>query len=151
MGKLQAYWVHGTSVQIEREGYFVSKQRAGFGAIFRTHGTEWFHFAIPTPVIVDGVRSSLKKVFVFFKTEGTAKITAIHVYDGTKKIAVFDNIARSGDHSTLVDKDNSWLINPSPKMLFGLGLSLKVDFGPPTQLGVPAIMFTTAGADFETP
>lgn len=151
MGNLQAYWVHGTAVQIEREGYFVTKQHAGFGAIFRTHGAEWFHFAIPTPVIVDGTRSSLKKVFVLFKTEGTAKITNIHVYDGNAKIAAFDNIARDGDHSTVIDKDNSWLVAPSPEIKFGLGISVNVNFGPPTKLGVPAIMFVTAGADFETP
>lgn len=135
MGKLQAYWVHGTSVQIEREGYYISKQCAGFGAIFRTHGAEWFHFPIPTPVIVDGARSSLKKVFVFFKTEGTAKINAIHVYDGGKEIANFDNLSKAGDHSTSIDQDNTWIIASSPEILYGVGISINVDFGPPTQPG----------------
>ncbi len=151
MGKLQAYWVHGTAVQIEREGYFVTKQRAGFGAIFRSHGAEWFHFAIPTPVIVNGARSSLKKIFVLFKTEGTTKITNVHVYDGNSKIVAFDNISLDGDHSTGIDQTNSWLVAASPQIKFGLGISINVNFGPPTKLGVPSIMFTTAGADFETP
>jgi hypothetical protein len=150
MAKLHAMWIHGSSAEMEREGYFISKQRAGQGAIFKTYGKEWIHFAIPTPVILNGLRSSLKKVFVFYKTEGTAKITAIHLYDAGKKIKAF-NLALSGDHSKNVDKDNSWAITPAPKMKFGLGISVHVDFGPRTKLGVPAIHFTTAGADFETP
>ena len=85
MPKLQASWVHGSSVQIEREGYFISKRRTGYGAHFNTHGSEWFHFAIPTPVILDGQRSSVKKVFVFYMTEGAAKITSVHLYDAGGK------------------------------------------------------------------
>jgi len=150
MANLQAFWVHGTAVKMEREGYFISKQYAGYAAIFRTYGAEWFHFAIPTPVILNGIRTSLKKVFVFYKTEGTAKITAIHVYDAGKKITSFDNLSLTGDHSTAVDQFNSWLITPSPKMLFGLGISVHVNFGPQTTGTVPAISFTAAGADFET-
>lgn len=151
MPMLQAFWVHGSNVQMEREGYFISKRRTGYGAHLKTHGKEWFHFAIPTPVIVDGKRSSLKKVFVFFKTEGTAKIIAIHIYDGVKKIKAFDNISRSGDHSKGVDQQNSWIIAPARKMKFGLGISVHVDFGKPKKVGVPGIWFVTAGADLETP
>jgi carbonic anhydrase len=150
MAGAQASWVHGSSVQIEREGYFVSKSRAGYGAHFRTHGKEWFHFAIPTPVIVDGKRASLKKVFVFYRTEGTAKITAVHLYDaGGKPFKEFDNLALSGDHSTKIDNDNSWA-TPVHPMGFGLGISVEVDFGPATTGGVPGIWFVTAGANFET-
>lgn len=151
MAKLQASWVHGSSVQMEREGYFISKRRTGYGAHFKTHGKEWFHFAIPTPVILDGQRAALKKIFVFYKTELTAKITAIHVYDAGSSIKKFDNLSLSGDHSTGVDKDNSWVITPAHSMEFGLGISVEVDFGHSTTGGVPGIRFRTAGADFETP
>jgi hypothetical protein len=57
MPKLQANWVHGTTAQPEREGYYTSKARSGFGAHFNSHkgpGGEWFYFAIPMTVIVDG-------------------------------------------------------------------------------------------------
>ena len=156
MAKLQASWVHGSNVQIEREGYFTSKRRTGYGAYFNSHnqpgkGGEWFHFAIPTPVILDGQRSTLKKFFVFYKTKLTAKITAVHVYDAGKKIASFANLSLSGDHSQSVDQDNSWVIAQAPQMKFGLGISVHVDFGSPTPSGVPGIWLVTAGADFETP
>jgi hypothetical protein len=152
MSKLQAFWVHGTSVQAEREGYFIGKQRARYGARFRTHGEEWFNFAIPTPVILDGQRSSLKKVFVLYDMEGTAaKIIKIHIYDGSKLIKAIENLSLGGSHSEQIDQDNSWIVAPAPQMKYGLGLSVLVDFGKPTQAGVPVIKFTTVGADFETP
>jgi len=151
MAKLQANWIHGTAVQMEKEGYFISKARTGFGSVFRTHGAQWFHFAIPTPVIVDSMRATLKKAFIFYKTEGTAKITALHLYDGAKKFAGFDGLGLSGDHSQSIDASNMWLPNPPHEMLFGLGLSILVDFGVPTAGSVPGIWFMTAGADFETP
>jgi hypothetical protein len=150
MGKLQAYWVHGTAVQMEREGYFVSKQYSGCAAKFNTHLSEWFHFAIPTPVIIDGHRPKLKKVFVFYQTTGTAKLTAIHVYDAGKKIKAWDDLSLTGDHSVKIDEKNSWNIAPALTVYYGLGLSVNVNFGSPTPGKVPGIWFMTAGADFET-
>ncbi len=150
MPKLQASWIHGVAVQPEQELYSISKQRTGYAAIFRTHGAEWFHFAIPTPVITDGQHSTVKKVFMLYKTEGTAKITAVHVYDAGAKIFAIDNLTLTGDHSQNLDSSNTWLVTPHP-MTFGLGISVHVDFGDATPGGVPSIRFTTAGADFETP
>jgi hypothetical protein len=156
MAKLQSFWIHGSGVIAEREGYFISKQRAGYGAYFTSQnepgkGGEWFHFAVPTPVIVDGQRSVLKKVYVFYKTDLSANITAIHIYDGTKKIAAFDSLSLGKDHSSNIDKFNSWTILNSPALGYGLGISIHVDFGKATPDRVPGILFTTAGADFETP
>ena len=152
MSKIQASWVHGSSVQAEREGYFIAKQRAVYGARFRGHGKEWFNFAIPTPVILDDQRSSLVKVFVLYQTEGTtAKIIKVHAYDGGKLIKAFDNLSLTGYHSEVVDQSNSWVIKPAYKMMYGLGISVYVDFGKPTQAGVPLIRFVSAGADFRTP
>lgn len=157
MVKRYASWIHGTSIRAEHEGYFISKAHAGFGSIFHSHnapgGGEWFHFAIPTPVITDGQRVSLKKFFILYKTELTAKITAIHVYDGGKKIPdiILDQLALTGDHSTGLDNSNTWTVSKDIQMLFGLGLSINVDFGPAIADGVPGIWFVSAGADFETP
>jgi len=149
MSKLQAFWVHGTSVQMEREGYFISKRRAGYGAVFQSHGKEWFHFAIPTPVLLDSVRSSLNKVFVLYKTSGTSIITNVHIYDGAKKIHSFDGLRDfNGDHSQIIGEKNKWVLPHSIEVKFGIGISVQVDFGPPTKNGVPSIEFVTAGADF---
>ena len=144
-----AFWIHGHAFQPQREGYFLNKVRVGCGAVFKTHGAEWFHVAIPTPVILQNTDSKLKKFFVLYQTSGTAKLTAVHIWDGISKIAGFDKIAYSGDHSTKLDKYNSWNVNPV-HIKFGLGISVHVEFGPPSKIGVPEITFATAGAEFLT-
>lgn len=150
MATKQAMWVHGTSVQAEREGYFINKSRPAWGATFRTQGSEWFHFAVPTPVIFDGQNSTLQKVFVLFKTGLGAKITQVHIFDGDTKIQEFSNLGLSGNHSGALDAQNTWNVNPV-HVKFGLGLSVAVDFGNATINGVPEITFVSAGADFVIP
>jgi len=147
----QAMWVHGTSVQAEREYYFINRSRPAWGAVFKTTGAEWFHIAVPTPVIFGGHDSTLQKVFVLYKTEMTAKITAVHVFDGSTKISQFLNLNLAGDHSQALDTQNTWLITPNVHVKFGLGLSVLVDFGKATPNGVPAITFASAGGDFLIP
>lgn len=154
MPSLYAMWVDGTNVRAQREGYFISKAMTGRGAIFQSHTApgapgEWFQWAIPTPVIVAGSRAKVKKIFVFYETDGTAKVMAVHVYDMVYRIGSFENLNYSGDHFTKIDKYNSWVIQPAHEMLYGLGISVLVDFGPPSKIGVPKITFLSAGADFE--
>jgi hypothetical protein len=143
----QAMWVHGTAVQAEREGYFIARWRPAWGAIFKTQGAEWFHFAVPTPVIIGNQNSTLQKVFVLYKTGLGAKITQLHVFDGGAKIQEFLDLLLSGDHSQALDGQNSWILNPI-HVKFGLGLSVHVEFGNATANGVPEITFASAGADF---
>lgn len=157
MPKLYASWIHGSGIHASREGYFISKEHTGYGSVFKSHngagGGEWFQIAIPTPVITNGKSVSLIRFFVLYKTELTAKITAIDVYDGGEKIpsASLGKLALTGDHSKRIDKSNVWDVPNPIQMKFGLGISILVDFGPATAGGVPAIWFVTAGADFETP
>lgn len=150
MSTKQSMWIQGTSVQAEREGYFISKSRPGWGAEFRTQGAEWFHFAIPTPVIFGGQDSTIQKVFILYKTGLSAKITALHIYDGPNKIQVFDGLNLNGNHSSNLDTNNTWQMN-AVHIKYGLGLSVLVDFGQATPTGVPEIIFTSAGADFIIP
>lgn len=146
----QAMWVHGTAVQTEREGYHINLNRVGWGTKISSHGEEWFHFAIPTPVIFGGKNSELQKAFVFFKTTMSAKIINVHLYDGKKKFKVFEGLNLSGTHDDKLDKLNTFQVN-SVHIKFGLGLSVNVDFGKSTPQGVPSITFAAAGADFIIP
>lgn len=155
MPAIQAYWVDGTNVRAQRQGYFLSQKMGGRGAEFHSHtapGTpgEWFQWSLPTPVIVNGKRSKVKDVFVLYSTQGTAKVMSVHVYDSARRIATYDGLHYSGDHSSALDVKNGWGIHPRHEMLFGLGISVLVDFGPPSKLGVPGIIFYSAGADFVT-
>jgi hypothetical protein len=146
----QAMWVHGTSVQAERAGYFINKRRPAWGAEFSTQGSEWFHFAVPTPVIFGGQNSTLQKVFVLYKTSLTAKITQVHLFDAAVKVQEFLNLQLSGDHTQALDGQNTWMPNPV-HVKFGLGISIFVEFGSATVSGVPTITFSSAGADFLIP
>jgi len=146
----QAMWVHGTSVQAEREGYHISSTRFGWGMHINSHGKEWFHFAIPTPVIFSGKNSQLQKAFVLFKTTMNAKIIAVHLYDGKAKFKEFDGLNLSGTHDGKLDQSNTFQVKPI-HIKYGLGLSVNVDFGKSTPQGVPSITFATAGADFIIP
>jgi hypothetical protein len=120
-----AMWVHGVSALPERtagdagaDGPLVQVQnipwsdiaglRQGFGATFRgkRHHHNWFHFSIPTPVMVPtfnprsqtydqpyGQRARLERVFVLHRAESrqdlngqilaNAWVTDVHVWDGT--------------------------------------------------------------------
>lgn len=143
-------WVHGQVAQPQNEGYNVSKIYMGWGAVFKTTGRQWFHFAIPTPVIVGSIDTIIQKVFVLFNTSGTTKIISVHVWDGPNKIQTFDNLSLSGDHSGALDNNNTWNVN-QVHIKWGLDVSVLVDFGPASHSGVPEITFTSAGADFLTP
>lgn len=149
--KKYAMWVHGTAVQPEREGYHINKARAGFGARFSSSGSEWFHFAIPTPVIAAGQDSTLQQAFILYKTTMTAHITAVHVYDGRNIVHKLEGLNLSGDHGGALDPQTLVPVPANLHVKFGLGISMAVAFGDATPNGVPTIEFVSAGADFLVP
>jgi len=151
MSKVQAFWVHGSAVHAERDGYFITKRLYASGAVFKTHGKEWFQFPIPTPVIVDTQRSSLTQCFVLYATGSGARISDVEVFDGEKKIAGFNGLSLTGDHASGLDQSNAWLIGPPVKVLFGVAIRVRVDFGNPQAGSVPNVRFAAAGIDLTTP
>ncbi len=147
---LNAVWIHGTTFEAEDPGALTGIQRVGWGTLFRGKPGKftWFHVAIPTPVIVDNVRPSLEKVFVFYKTNG-ASIRNVHIYDGPRNIKSFDDLVLEGDRSGSVLPTNGWGISPPATLGFSLGISLGVQFSIGFDSVVTTeILFTTAGADF---
>jgi hypothetical protein len=68
-----AMWVHGTSLQVEVDGNVESIRRYGFytRVIGKADTTNWYHFAIPTPVIVSGKRLEFARAMLRFVTGGT--------------------------------------------------------------------------------
>ena len=152
MAHIHASWVHGSSVQPQRQGFFVNSIREGYGALFRSHnqpgkGGEWFHFAIPTPVIVSSTRVLAVKVLIRYATIQTAKITAVHLYDVETRFKSFDGLSLASAADATVE----WVLAPGHQMRWGLGISVFVDFGASTAQGVPGIRFRAAGADFQVP
>jgi hypothetical protein len=156
-------WVHGNIVQAEFPELLGRRpttqpfgDRAGFGAFFRpltaAAGNNWFHFPMPTPVIINDVRPGLSRVFVFYNAT-RASIVNLHIFDGKNRIKAFDDLQGFvGDHSSSIDDKNTFLVDPPLTVFFGLGLSVQVHFFgvDPDSPIFPQIQFVTSGADFTT-
>jgi hypothetical protein len=145
-------WVHGNIVEVEAEERSVKIIRKGWGTHFLLldPDTYWFHIPVPTLSTGDNVRPRLSRVFVFFGTNGT-EIREIHVYDGPIKVGTFDDLHITGDHSVEADADNHWPITPAVEVVRGIGISVGVQILQGGQIGLPEILFTAAGAFFESP
>ena len=76
-------------------------------------------------------------------------VMKVHVYDMVCRIGTFESLKCGGAHYSQIDDENSWEIQPAHSMAYGLGVSMLVNFGPPSVVGVPKVTFFAAGADFE--
>jgi len=141
-----AMWIHGHSMQIEYPDRLASQWRAGFSFTVegKPNSTNWFHFAIPTPVIVNDVRLRADSVMLRFKTSSVdAWVRDVHVYDGENLIAVHDKVNLSKDH--LFER---FMIPDRPEVLWGIGISIGVSCG--VEMMDHHMEFIAAGCDFMT-
>jgi len=146
MSLAKAMWAHGHSMVIEYPDRIKSEWKAGF--FYRVVGkpgtTNWFHFAIPTPVIVSDNRLAIDSVMIRFRSNSTnADITNVHVYDGEKKIASHDGL-------DLSPSDWNWPrfdVPGHPEILWGVGISIGVRFNGTTD-SQNTMEFSSVGADF---
>jgi len=139
-----ASWIHGTSMQIEYPERIASQWRAGF--YFRVEGksgTEnWFHFAIPTPVIINDIRLRIDAAILRFTTgSADAFVRDVHVYDGEVLIAVHNDVNLSGENGFV-----RLLVPDRPEVLWGIGISIGVGFG--VEMMSHRMEFISAGCDF---
>ncbi|MCK6627302.1 MAG: tyrosinase family protein [Anaerolineae bacterium] len=142
----QTTWIHGHSMQIEfpdrvnlvwRAGYFI---RVGG----RQTTENWFHFAIPTPVIVNDRRLRADAVLLRFRTNSdSAFVHAVHVYDGENRIAAHENLRLSPRTWSLQRLD----VPNNPEIRWGIGISIGVRFQG-TTTNDNLIEFSSAGSEF---
>jgi hypothetical protein len=174
MGIKMATWLHGNGAQPENAPYS-QRRMAGSGLFGGTDlSTNWFHFPISTPVIVDDRRPLLTRVFVLYRMRYCA-VEAVQLWSGRERIAIFSVTQEPGaikqysdvDRGEYVEGKTMFSLIPhygEPKEIRqGLSISVKVKFdstemieSPPgssnyidtlRQLG--KIEFYSAGADFE--
>jgi hypothetical protein len=147
------FWVHGVSVipeyQDEERGLVI--QRAGWGArvaqrVPQQSGESWnwFHFAIPSPSMLNDRRCYVEGVWLRFKLDPHVTIKHVHVHradsDGQSKlIASKDNI--DIDYT----KTNVYIDFPPRQCDGALVICVYVHFG----LAGIAITFIGAGGHFE--
>lgn len=142
MAVTHAMWTHGNSMQIEFPDRLTSVWRAGFYIRVESEADQdnWFHFAIPTTVLVDDVRMRAESVMIRFRTGASSgKVTAVHVYDGENRIATHDGLALNPNDWAFERFD----VPGNPEVYWGLGISIGVSFP-----GRPGSMeFSSAGCD----
>ncbi len=143
-GVSYASWIHGHSMQVEYPDRLVHLERDGWGTVVegKPGTSNWFHFAIPTPVIINDVRLQAGSILLSFSTGSVdAFVKDVHVWDGSNRIAVFD------DRYLLPGQPAERLILPgTPMMGFGLGISVGVGFG--VEPMDHSMTFFSAGCDF---
>lgn len=146
-------WVHGNSVQQEKTVAGMNMERYGWGTKIQMaagNASNWFHIPLTTmftPQVQDNLRYRLFQVYLLFRTD-YATLTAIHVWDGAKKIAEFNGLQVVGDHSAGIEISNQYDVIPAALIRTGLGISFHVDFV--SKYGSSFIV-AAAGADFVAP
>jgi hypothetical protein len=106
----------------------------------------WFHVPVPTPVLVAGTRSALRRVFVLWTGTGDISVAAVHVWDGAARIdpPLAAGPASHGSPDQLINGVTAFDL-PAPHLVkFSIGISFGVWCTQDSD-----ITFHSAGADFE--
>jgi len=112
----------------------------------------YFHFMIPTPVIIKGQRAKLLRVFVLWTADPSIALQEVYAFDGPRSLPVSFSTPVGGGRSgaggltDLVSGLTNFDVPSHPEVLFGIGLSLGFGFGADGN-----VVFTAAGADFDGP
>ncbi|MGH9765904.1 MAG: DUF6623 family protein, partial [Blastocatellia bacterium] len=139
---IHASWIHGCAIDVEFPERLTSMRRMGFYSLCegQPNSFNWFHFAIPTPVIVDGRRLRLDSVMLIFHTDADVAVTNVHVWDGDSRLQAYDGLSLSGAHPferfDVLDRSVRW----------GICVSVGVRFVGASQ--PHRIAFVSAGGDF---
>lgn len=144
---VQSLWTHGSSMQIEYpERLTLLRRTAEYTEVQGEPGSSnWFHFAVPTPVLAADSNLYLGSVFIRFKTESTQSfIKEVLLYDGEINIASFNDLELN-----CAEFRTDRFDPPLTQLNFGLGVSLKVVFG--SDEAALQMKFSSAGANFAIP
>ncbi len=140
----EAMWAHGHSMQIEFPDTIARVWKAGFYIEIegKPNTNNWFHFAIPTTVIVDDRRLRVGSVMLLFETLSTdAIVRDVHIYDGPDAIAIHNGVNLSGNAGF-----RRFDVPNHPPVKWGVGISIGVHFG--SGAGSRVMRFKSAGCDF---
>lgn len=173
MAGLTASWAHGNAVVAEQPpGYENDGGAFGFGGLFSLNhfgwGTQiamrpgfgsWFHIPIPTPVILDGKRMKLIRVFLqWSQIAGYAhsgSISDAHLWDGQTRVAAKSRLDFKDSGFATLPGHTTYELRQSRAWSFGVGLSFRLaaqsfrDGHFLEDRDAPVFVVGSAGADFE--
>lgn len=140
-----AAWTHGSGVQVELDANVEFIRRYGFYTriIGRPNTTNWYHVAVPTPVIMSGSRLTWHRAMLRFVTgSANTMVRDVHVYDGSSRIIAHQNVNLSGSQGMPV-----FGVPHKPPVYWGAGISIGVTTGEGTA-SERRIDLISAGVDF---
>ncbi|MGW0807854.1 DUF6623 family protein [Nonomuraea sp. NPDC002799] len=119
---LTAMWIHGNAVIPETPQLLHQCTRFGFGTQVKLHRNtkQWFHVAMPTPVIIGGVRPKLKRVFILGNSDVSSCITRVHIFDNTNRLE--DRAVTICGDKLAIRTENTIALNHT--IFFGLGITM---------------------------
>jgi len=160
MAGFTASWAHGNAAVMETprggdDGGVFDFNHFGWGTqiVMRPGFSRWFHIALPSPVMLDGKRMKLIRVFLQLRIERLGTVQQVHLWDGQNRVAVETDFkqnptAQMPGHRTFE------LLQPR-EWFFGAGLSFRLS-GTGFANGnfvdnrdAPIFVIGSAGADFE--
>ncbi|HCS92958.1 MAG TPA: hypothetical protein DIW77_23705 [Chromatiaceae bacterium] len=139
---VHASWVHGHSARVENPQSIELERLFGFYSYFKgkANTNNWFHFALPTPVVVSNKRLKLDSIALLFWTDPNVYVHAVHIWDANTKLKAYDGLEMSGSHwFERFDVLNN-------RVRFGIGVSIGVRFTGAE--GGRRILFGSCGGDF---
>jgi serine protease AprX len=139
---VHAAWIHGHAARVERPERLEHELLLGFYSLFKgkPNTDNWFHFALPTPVIVSNKRLRLDSIMLLFWTDPNVHVYAVHVWDANTALKRYDGLNLSGSHwFTRFDVLNN-------HVRYGIGVSVGVRFT--AAAGERRILFGSCGGDF---
>jgi len=142
----KAMWTHGHHLAVEYPDRIKSEWRAGF--FIRLTGnpgtTNWLHFGIPTPVIVNDNRLAIDSALVRFRANSAqTAVTNVHVFDGENRISAHDGLSLSPPNWEM----RRFGVVNRPEILWGVGVTLGVRFSGATD-AQNTLEISSAGVDF---
>ncbi len=149
----QASWIHGNALTVEQPENLSRVGHFGWGADMAIVAgkSSWFHVPLPTPVILNGSRASLLRVFLMFETE-QGSIRNVHVYDGSSKVQEFNGLLLKGEHRINLDAENTFNLAQPHSVAYGIGVSFffVADIGFDSNIPPPRLILGSAGGDYTT-
>jgi hypothetical protein len=146
-----AAWLHGHAAVVERPERLSEHTLYGFFARMRgkPFNSNWVHFAIPTPVIVERRRLRAGSVMIRYRTGPGCSIHAVHVWDGERRIASYNGLNLTAPNSFRWPR---FEVPGHPPIKWGLGISVGLKFGDGANLPSNKLLidFSSAGCDFVT-
>lgn len=152
MTVLQSIWIHGTAAQTQdllNPGLSKAfRHPYGIEFLATTESSNWFNFAVPSPVIISDRRMKIDGVMLAFQST-QAFVSNVEVYDAADRIAHHDNLTLSVANNPF----QRFAINDDPNhsVVSGISIRVGVTFQPILDATPPSfgtVLFFAAGADF---